>query len=778
VKNPFDYAYPITDPELFAGRRRELAEIDYYIGLAETQRSSGLAIVGQRTSGKTSLLNMAECCATAHHRLPVRLDLTTADVSDELSFLSILYEALFLAGKTHAVWGDRTPDIYSAFRDAMSGANQAQLRDFCDIAFPQASADARKGLQPFGSFPARLLVSDLDAFRTSCLSPVGGIALLIDEGDLLARLPVALEKLRYVMGVAEGLVVVVAGTNEMLGSMDLVFAPIVRQFKRINLAPFISPSETRQCLQQRLERAGKQDVMTQGLYRELHELAQGQPYEAQLIAHFAYRRFAEQPSEGFGVTVSVLNEVLAQVETFRESDHDRFAVTLQKYDADALRRLAAVVLFPRLSLYDKARVDVALKTSGRVKERITARRKELKGWAERFVDDRIIVFNPTTKGYEINGNQFDRLYAKLLATTKQIHWIIDDRPLVELAEEQAALVLSGAARARRYPALILEDTATEKDSGQHEESELAFVETRPYQVMGRIFRHVRSWRFREEMRRVLGALNGGGAIGDDVWAPTIMTEIGKCAVLAGLRGLPTARVRLENEAENRQSEIWLQPADLDTTAVEWDARVRLAIAEHTPGMSALGWTGELVCVDEEGSGRAGEILASAVMRGWDVVREEILDEIASVTVERYASGDLKRAQELADLGSHHSIGADRWRHVNNHGYLLVASGEYEKAAGLLRESCEAIKQIEDLPHYNLAVCLALMGSVDEARLLLKNLVQRMTTERVAEETPCVLFVVRRSDDGKRLEREEQRDLALREAVRRSERAVAETLLVG
>ncbi|HXX36464.1 MAG TPA: hypothetical protein VEM15_18510, partial [Thermodesulfobacteriota bacterium] len=54
--NPYDFMNPIRDPMFFAGRHAELEEIEYYLKLSKGEKPKyfHLALVGQRTAGKTS----------------------------------------------------------------------------------------------------------------------------------------------------------------------------------------------------------------------------------------------------------------------------------------------------------------------------------------------------------------------------------------------------------------------------------------------------------------------------------------------------------------------------------------------------------------------------------------------------------------------------------------------------------------------------------------------------------------------------------------------------
>jgi hypothetical protein len=65
--NPYDFAKPIRDPHLFAGRQKEIDEIDYYLELSKSDRHvyHNLALIGPRAVCKTSLLNLIEHMAAS-----------------------------------------------------------------------------------------------------------------------------------------------------------------------------------------------------------------------------------------------------------------------------------------------------------------------------------------------------------------------------------------------------------------------------------------------------------------------------------------------------------------------------------------------------------------------------------------------------------------------------------------------------------------------------------------------------------------------------------------
>lgn len=775
VLNPFDFANPVTEPRLFAGRARELAEVRYYIKLAAAQKGIGLAIVGDRTSGKTSLLNMAASEAQSQQFLSARMDLSRADVDTEQAFFQCLYESLMQAARRNRVWGDLTPDVYNAFRVAMTAGDATRLSEYCDLAFPRALAVATAAGKALANFPFALVVEDLETLVTSELCKrCAGIALLIDEGDHLANLPCILEKLRLIMSSSSNFIVIVAGTEQMLSSMDAVFSPIVRQFKRIRLIPYVSASETRECILSRLRVVEQEGMLSPDTYNDLHDLAQGHPYEAQLIAHYMYRRFQENPKAGFSITVSVLNDVLAEVERFRQLEHDRFAATLRKYTTEELKHLSWIVLYPRMSLYEKAIIDEAFERPGRVKENISKRRQKLKELASRFSNDKVICYNSQTKCYEINGDQFDRLYVKYLARSKRIEWRADERAMPALTEELIAIALCNLCEARTFPTLVLEPTVTRMEGeGDVASDPLAFTETRFYEVMNAIDRHLRSWEFRQAVRSFVDRVGTAMEEGDvGVLTPTMAVDAG---LLAGQRtpreAAPTARVMLSSTGDTSRSMIWLQAREVSIGVEAWRERIEKTICDYAGSMEALGWTAALDGVDAETPVELEELLVIVRDRGWKNVSEAVLTALKESTVERYRQGDEAQAWCYADLGVKWTSGIERYEHLNNCGYLKLARKNADDAMKYLDSIELSSASWADLPRFNMAIALAMKGEYQAARQRLMELRDALASERVRREHSVIVMVAKVGRDGAGLEFEENQDGTLEEAVRESLRAV-------
>ena len=87
IHNPYDFANPVSDVDLFVGREDELQEVKYYLDHAKTApRPINIALIGPRASGKTSFLNMTQIEAEERDFCVVRIDLDEGDADNQLVF--------------------------------------------------------------------------------------------------------------------------------------------------------------------------------------------------------------------------------------------------------------------------------------------------------------------------------------------------------------------------------------------------------------------------------------------------------------------------------------------------------------------------------------------------------------------------------------------------------------------------------------------------------------------------------------------------------------------
>lgn len=267
LHNPYDFANPVRDPHVFAGRNREIEEIQYYLKQAYlSSRPINFALVGERASGKTSLLNMVQFEATTMGFYVVRVDLDESDVQSQLVFFAKLFDSLFTEVCDRGGFSGLRGKTYDQFRDMIDAFIVPDDKTFCPFIFPiqYAKALAAGNMTVPVSDPA--IRRDLNTISSEVGCP---IAILFDECDVFSKSHTLLQKLRNVFMNLDGYLLVFTGTETLFPIMDDVFSPIIRQFKKILVQPFQDRTDTKDCIQRPLELLDVQisDVLDIEIYR-------------------------------------------------------------------------------------------------------------------------------------------------------------------------------------------------------------------------------------------------------------------------------------------------------------------------------------------------------------------------------------------------------------------------------------------------------------------------------------------------------------------------------
>ena len=142
--NPYDFTNPVSDVSLLVGREKEMEEIKYYLDNAKTApRPTNIAILGQRASGKTSILNIAEDEAKKRGFCTVRIDLDEGNVASELAFFFKLFDSILEDACASGAFEGIQGKTYDTYLDAIS-AYTGCYPEFCVKVFgKQASEEAR-----------------------------------------------------------------------------------------------------------------------------------------------------------------------------------------------------------------------------------------------------------------------------------------------------------------------------------------------------------------------------------------------------------------------------------------------------------------------------------------------------------------------------------------------------------------------------------------------------------------------------------------------------------
>src|SRR5712664_3672318 len=224
-ENPYDFSNAVTDRDMLAGRTELIREVSYYLDQARAKpQPVNLAILGQRASGKTSVLNVIGAMAKERAFLLARFDLDSSDVATPLVFFHRLLDEVLAAALSSGAYGGKAGAIASAYTRLSYGSDEGAGTSF-PLQFPVQWAIAAKQHALDLPVSTGTIIADLQAINDEVGCP---IVLLIDEGDVLSSDASLLQKLRNVLMRLRGYLMVLAGTDELFPNLDRVFSPIAR----------------------------------------------------------------------------------------------------------------------------------------------------------------------------------------------------------------------------------------------------------------------------------------------------------------------------------------------------------------------------------------------------------------------------------------------------------------------------------------------------------------------------------------------------------------------
>jgi tetratricopeptide (TPR) repeat protein len=418
--NPYDFERPVKDPNLFAGRQKELNEVGYYLELSKSERPvyHNLAIIGPRAVGKTSLLNMIEHIAEMKGMLAIKVSLNNETSSSEVLLFKEIFDNLMTKGAEKGMYGGIGDQIYKSFRKAI---DLFDVKAEIPFLFGTAYVGFKKG-QATG-LSQQVMVHDLtNAYQEAKIRGIPTIVLLFDESDLFSQNKTLLQKLRNVFSELDGYVLVFCGTEKMFPDMNEVFSPVPQLFKRIDIGNFPSVVETKDCVLKPLTDEEKK-LVNEGSIGEIHTISNGNPYEVQLLSHFMYRRFKEQNASSITLDVEVLDNVLKEIDRLRIGGHHEIANAIRRLmTIDQLRAVLAVLECPSATTDQLARFLVLSEIDSVDIQEVSSRVR----YYELSISDLVgqIIRKDDNNRLAFAGDQFDVLYLKHFALSKGIKEIL------------------------------------------------------------------------------------------------------------------------------------------------------------------------------------------------------------------------------------------------------------------------------------------------------------------------------------------------------------------
>lgn len=439
--NPYDFQRPIKDPKLFAGRHDELKKVDYYSELAKGDRPKffNIAVVGPRSSGKTSFLNMVQHIAEEKGFLSVKLSLNNELVHNDVFFFKEVFDGIMTEGVKRGLFGGKGKQIYHKFRKMIDTlAVNIQLPLLFGTAYIGTKKKGRNvGLSQF------VLIHDLKKLYSEAKKQrIPGIFLLFDECDLLAKNETILQKLRNAFQEVEGYILILSGTEKMFPLISETFSPIPRFFERIDIGNFKTFEETKECILKPLNE-DEAKIVDLGSVAEIHSFTGGSPYEINLVAHYMYKHYKEASLPNIKLTVNVLDDILDELERLRKGKHHEIATKIKKLWLPHLRVLISLIelgkakkqTLAKYMLLDNLRqlTPRKAKTETEINE-INIEALEKAGIIKAVEEDKLVFV----------GDHFDFLYLKYSALTKGISKFfvaVQEKPIINFHAKLQNLLL-------------------------------------------------------------------------------------------------------------------------------------------------------------------------------------------------------------------------------------------------------------------------------------------------------------------------------------------------
>lgn len=677
--NPFDFANPVIDSDLFAGRESELADIRYYLEHAKAAPNPiNVALLGERAAGKTSFLNMAENAAKELGFCAVRVDLDESDAESELAFFGKLFDNLIHQACQQGAFGGLHSKTYDLYLDATSMYEAPNQNDkvFFPFIFPIQYAKAQASGNHNIHVSDAVFRRDLATIRQEVGCPV---VLLFDECNVLAENRIILEKVRNIFMNNPGYMLVLTGTPNLFPVINDIFSPIIRQFKRINIGEFKSAVDTQKCIMNPLEKISSNpfEVMAYEFFdqdvKAIHDLTGGRPYEIQLICHLLYKRVQEGRASHMNFDLSVIEEIKDELENSQEISRRPIFNLVSHLSKSDLETIALVSSYAGVAFDEIWDLEYILGNVG--KDEKAAHQSRL----ERLTDIGLIERAGGGNSLALAGDEFDKMYLKYFARELGVLIKYSNMPL----------------KFRAYDAFI------EK-----------VVEYSPNKV--KIF-----WRsdtdlaaLIENSTTVSGAKELLNAIKRSVDA-----AYGAIYYHSGEPMMNLGRVRFS--VRNEQEVFWVVPKKPEAQA-ELEHLISLfeSMAERADG-TIFRLSATLVSarvppfnVIEDAVRTEGPKFARAQVLSWHA--RELLLEYTQLS-------DADSANRHFELASRFSDELELNRELlNNAGYLAIKANNFEVAVERLEDALKAqgTERLAPLVTYNLAIATLMEGEVERAKELL------------------------------------------------------------
>ena len=295
--NPYYYLGPVPDEAFFFDREEELEDAIVVIKQILGGGTGGVLVLGGRGSGKTSFLEelqrRLDAQTIASAKIPLDPEMVN-EGNETLLFSTILQELIKSAYKAKVIDQGTASKFVDFFRNIAKIENIAiDFPGFNLIIKPEAAKSQfsyivlRDGLNDF-----------IKLIETKGMKKNNrGAVIMLDEGDALTLNPKLLHILRNAFQQMRGISLVIAGSTKLSTQVGVVFSPVPRFFRKIELGPYPSDAIVDQAINHPITINCKELLASHQIrlnvnhasfdYR-LKEVVARSPLHINMLCHFAF----------------------------------------------------------------------------------------------------------------------------------------------------------------------------------------------------------------------------------------------------------------------------------------------------------------------------------------------------------------------------------------------------------------------------------------------------------------------------------------------------------
>lgn len=442
-QNPYDYTNAVTDMAVFAGRQKEIEEIEYCLNLSLHRRPiyMNMALIGERASGKTSLLNKSRHLADTKGFLTTKINLDNSVVQNDINFFSAIINGIMLEGCKRGMYDGLSGRVYQTFRvmqdlltlDA-SVVNMAYVR----LQFPTLYIGTTLRREYDRPIPQHILLHDFcELYGEAQERGIPAIVLLFDECDLFSLNETLLQKIRNLFSECKGYILVFAGTEKMFPKLQEVFSPVPRQFKKIPVGDFSRKREVMECVLKPLA-PWETTLLIGETLSDLTSLSGGNPYELQLVCFYMYQRYEREQTDHMAISREVLEDVYSELERLQKKGERKAIDLTRELTEPEVRVLSKFLVFDNLTISEilvHEQICSSLREVSVAEESaLEQSRSDFLTAVEPFSQRGLVIVDSDTDQVMLAGDVFEKLYMKyhIRAVHPDIKWTWDTRSLSEL----------------------------------------------------------------------------------------------------------------------------------------------------------------------------------------------------------------------------------------------------------------------------------------------------------------------------------------------------------